>query len=217
MHEKLITPSILNVNKNDREEIIKKLIDKGFKWFHYDVMDGIFVPNKAIGIDEIIKFKTNLPKHLSDAHLMVENPFNYAKKIRDFVTCITVHYESFSSENELIDFVNEFAITNWIGLAIKPSTSINQIRHLIYLFDLILIMSVEPGKGGQTFIESTYAKIQQLNEFINEEKLNTIIQVDGGIKDFNSKKIFKSGSTLNVVGTYLIENIDKKDLKDKLI
>lgn len=217
MKEKQITPSILNVPKEKRPEIIKELINFGIKWFHYDVMDGIFVPNEAISIEEIIFFYNNLPKHLSDVHLMVKNPIDYARKLRDYTTCITVHFESFSNEQEIIDFVNEFSHTNWIGLSIKPNTKFEQISHLLYLFDVILVMSVKPGFGGQAFIEESYEKIKTIKQFIDAEKLTTIIQVDGGISDLNSKKIFEIGSTFNVVGSYLINNLSKnKDILNKL-
>ncbi len=216
MIKKQITPSILNIDKKNRVNVINELIDMGIKWIHYDIMDNKFVPNEAISIEEIQSFKDNCKKHLSDAHLMVENPFEYAHQLKDFVTCLTIHYESFKNEEEIIKFINEFSHTNWIGIAIKPSTNFKEIQHILYLFDLVLIMSVEPGFGGQTFIENTYKKIEEIHSFIEMEKLPTVIQVDGGINNSNSKKIFKYGSLFNVVGTYLINNLNKDTLK-KLI
>lgn len=213
MIDNLITPSILNVEKNERSNVINKLIDMGIKWFHYDVMDNKFVPNKAIEIDEIISFQKNCKKHLCDVHLMVDNPREYAKKLSDYAYCLTVHYESFENEKDLIDFVNEFCHTNWIGLAIKPSTDFSKIKHITYLFDLILVMSVEPGFGGQKFIENSYDKIKEIKQFIDEEKLPTIIQVDGGVNDTNSKELFKIGTSLNVVGSFLINNLNDETLK----
>lgn len=213
MDQKLITPSILNVDKDERVETILKLIKLGIKWFHYDVMDNKFVSNKAIDVEEIINFYNQLPKHLCDVHLMVENPFEYAKKLSPFVTCLTAHYESFKNEDEIMEFINEFANTNWIGLSIKPNTKIEEIIQIVHYFDIILIMSVEPGFGGQKFIEESFDKIKKLKKYIDENKIPTIIQVDGGINDTNSKKIFNSGSTYNVVGSYLINNISKETLK----
>lgn len=216
MENKLITPSILNIPKEERKKIIDKFLDMGIKWIHYDVMDNKFVPNSAIEVDEIISFQKNCKKHLSDVHLMVENPFEYAKKLSNHVYCLTIHYESFKDEKELIKFVNEFCHTNWVGLAIKPNTKFEDIKHLIYLFDLILIMSVEPGFGGQKFMDSTFEKIEKIKTFIDEEKLPTIIQVDGGINDTNCKKIFNLGSSYNVVGSYLINNLSKETIKKLL-
>lgn len=213
MIEKLITPSILNVDKKDRITVINQMIDMGIKWIHYDVMDGEFVPNIAISIKEIISFQNQCQKHLSDVHLMVKNPMEYAKELANYVTCLTIHFESFDNKNEIIKFVDNFAHTNWIGLAIKPNTSFEEIKNILYLFDLILIMSVEPGFGGQEFIETTYEKIKKIKEFINEEKLPTIIQVDGGINDKNSKKLFQIGSSMNVVGSFLIKNLNIDTLK----
>ncbi len=210
---KQITPSILNVEKRDRSRVIDQLVSLGVKWIHYDVMDNKFVPNSAIEIEEIKSFKSNCKKHLSDVHLMVENPFEYARELSDYVTCLTVHFEAFKTEKELIDFVNEFSHKNWVGLAIKPNTKFSEIQHLLYLFDLVLIMSVEPGFGGQQFIESTIDKIKEVQSFIEEESLPTIIQVDGGISDTNSKKLFELGSSFNVVGSYLIKNLNEETLK----
>lgn len=213
MDQKLITPSLLNVDKEDRVETIDKLMKLGIKWFHYDVMDNKFVPNKAIEVEEIVNFYNHLPRHLCDAHLMVENPFEYARKLSPFVTCLTVHYESFRNEDEIIKFINEFAETNWIGLSIKPNTKLETIIPIVHYFDIILIMSVEPGFGGQKFIEETFEKVVKLKEYIEENKIPTSIQVDGGINDTNSKKLFELGSTYNVIGSYLMKNISKETLK----
>lgn len=213
MLDKLITPSILNVKKNQRKETINKLIELGIKWIHYDVMDGEFVPNKALEIDEIISYHKECKKHLSDVHLMVKNPFEYARKISNYVTCLTIHFESFDNEQEIINFINEFSHENWIGIAIKPNTPFSKIQHLLYLFDLVLIMSVEPGFGGQTFIENSIKKVEEIKKFIDEEKLNTIIQIDGGINDTNSIKLFNIGTSFNVVGSYLISNLNNETLK----
>ena len=217
MIEKQITPSILNVEKNNRQAIVNKLLNMGIKWFHFDVMDNQFVPNTALEVDEIISLQSKSSKKFAfDVHLMVENPWEYAKQLIDYATCITVHYESFKTEKEIVDFVNEFSHHCWIGIAIKPSTKFEQIQNILYLFDLVLIMGVEPGFGGQTFIDNTLDKVKEIKEFIDTEKLTTLIQVDGGINDKNSKSIFEAGSTFNVVGSYLIKNIDDSKTLDKL-
>ena len=217
MIEKQITPSILNVEKNNRQAIVNKLLNMGIKWFHFDVMDNQFVPNTALEVDEIISLQSKSSKKFAfDVHLMVENPWEYAKQLIDYATCITVHYESFKTEKEIVDFVNEFSHHCWIGIAIKPSTKFEQIQNILYLFDLVLIMGVEPGFGGQTFIDNTLDKVKEIKEFIDTEKLTTLIQVDGGINDKNSKSIFEAGSTFNVVGSYLIKNIDDSKTLNKL-
>ena len=210
MIEKQITPSILNVEKNNRQAIVNKLLNMGIKWFQ-------FVPNTALEVDEIISLQSKSSKKFAfDVHLMVENPWEYAKQLIDYATCITVHYESFKTEKEIVDFVNEFSHHCWIGIAIKPSTKFEQIQNILYLFDLVLIMGVEPGFGGQTFIDNTLDKVKEIKEFIDTEKLTTLIQVDGGINDKNSKSIFEAGSTFNVVGSYLIKNIDDSKTLNKL-
>lgn len=216
MIKQQVVPSILNVPKDERVDVINNLMEMGIKWFHYDVMDNKFVPNEAITVDEIKLFKEKCKKHLSDVHLMVNDPFKYAYELKDYVTCLTIHYESFKNEEDIVKFVDEFSHTNWIGIAIKPSTDFKKIQHILYLFDLVLIMSVEPGFGGQPFIDKTYSKLKEIKEFIDEEKLPTVIQIDGGINDLNSKKLFKQGSLFNVVGSYLIKNLNKETLKKLL-
>lgn len=213
MIKKQITPSILNVPKDQRIEVINNLMNMGIQWLHYDIMDNKFVPNEAISVNEIKSFKNKCKKHLSDVHLMVDDPFKYAHELRDYVTCLTVHYESFEKEEDIVKFVDEFSHTNWVGIAIKPSTDFHKIQPILYFFDLVLIMSVEPGFGGQKFIEKTYDKLKEIKKFIDEEKLPTVIQIDGGINDLNSKKLFKQGSIFNVVGSYLINNLNKETLK----
>lgn len=212
MFEKEITPSILNAAPEQRAAVIQTLLKLGIKWIHYDVMDGQFVANHAITVEEITTFYNRLPKHLCDAHLMVADPFAYARQLKDVVTCLTVHYEAFATPTAIHDFVNEFSPTNWIGIAINPTTPVTAIEPILHLFDLVLIMAVEPGRGGQPFIATTYDKIRSMRKFIDAERLPTLIQVDGGIKDFNSQQVFAAGANFNVVGSYLMDNLNQQAL-----
>ena len=212
MRDKYICPSLLSVPAEQRINVAKELLDLGIKWIHYDIMDNQFVKNKAIEIDEYINIIKNTPGHLSDVHLMVNDPFIYAEKFKDYATCMTIHYESMNLE-KILNFVKKYQETTWIGLAIKPETKWEEIKDIIHHFEIILVMSVEPGFGGQTFIESSIEKIEQIANFIKENKLQTMIQVDGGINDKNSKKVFSAGATALVCGSYLINNMNVKTLK----
>ncbi|MGL6125193.1 MAG: ribulose-phosphate 3-epimerase [Metamycoplasmataceae bacterium] len=212
MKNKYICPSLLSVDSSKRIESVVKLLDLGIKWIHYDIMDNKFVDNTAIEIEEYINIINSTPKHLSDVHLMVENPFYYAEKFKDYATCMTIHYESVERD-EVIKFAKKYQEITWVGLAIKPETKWEDIKDIIHYFEVILVMSVNPGFGGQAFIESTFEKIKNIHDFIEENKLQTMIQVDGGINDKNSKKAFLSGATALVCGSHLMNNLSKKTLK----
>lgn len=209
MNNKSIAASLLSVKKEDRINVAKKLVEKGVNWFHYDVMDNEFVPNSALKVEEIIEIIKNIPGHVSDAHLMVNEPFEYADLLLDHIDYITIHYEVFKNEQDrILEFVDKYKKFNGVGIAIKPSTTFEEIKHIIHEFDLILIMSVEPGFGGQVFIPETLKKIQKFKKYILENQLNTMIQVDGGINNITSIESFKSGADVNVCGSYLVNNID---------
>lgn len=215
MKNRHICPSLLSVPSIKRVEVANELLNLGIEWIHYDMMDNKFVNNKAIEIDEYINIISKTNKHLSDVHLMVENPFEYAEIIKDYATCMTLHYEALS-EDKIIEFLKKYQEFTWIGLAIKPETTFEQVKHILHYFEIVLVMSVEPGFGGQDFIESSYEKIKKISKYIKEEKLQTIIQVDGGINDKTSKKVFSAGASAVVCGSYLINNLDIKTLKKLL-
>lgn len=212
MRNKYICPSLLSVDSKKRVKAVNELLDLGIKWIHYDIMDNKFVKNTAIEIEEYISIIKSTPKHLSDVHLMVENPFYYAEKFKDYATCMTIHYESLSRE-KVMEFVKKYQEITWIGLAIKPETKWEEIKDIIHYFEVILVMSVNPGFGGQLFIETSFKKISEIHSFIKENKLQTMIQVDGGINDQNAKKAFQSGATALVCGSYLMNNLSEKTLK----
>ena len=212
MKNRYICPSLLNVPTEKRIEVATKLLELGIAWIHYDIMDNDFVNNKAIEPEEYINIINSTPSHLSDIHLMVKDPFVYAEKLKDYATCMTIHYESMPIE-KILEFVKKYQETTWIGLAIKPDSNWEDIKPIIHHFEIILVMSVEPGFGGQTFIDSSFEKISNIHNFIEENKLQTIIQVDGGINDQNSNKLFSIGASALVCGSYLINNLNEKTLK----
>ncbi|MGL5205246.1 MAG: ribulose-phosphate 3-epimerase [Metamycoplasmataceae bacterium] len=212
MRNKYICPSLLSVKSDKRIQTVNELLELGIKWIHYDIMDNKFVNNTAIEIDEYINIIKTTPKHISDVHLMVNDPFSYADRFKDYATCMTIHYESVPKE-EVIMFAKKYQEITWVGLAIKPETKLEEIIDIIHYFEVILIMSVTPGFGGQDFIESSIEKIKNLHDFIKKNKLQTLIQVDGGINDKNAKKIFEAGASALVCGSYLMNNLNKKTLK----
>lgn len=207
--EKFITPSLLNVEKDKRLQMINHLIDNGIKWFHYDVMDGKFVPNLAIELDEIKDFRKNAKQHFSDTHLMIEEPLKVIDDYKDFTDIITLHYEAIKPK-ELLTFLKEKHHEYKIGLAIKPNTNVEEIKSFLPYLALVLVMSVEPGKGGQQFIPSALDKIALLKQWRIKNTYTYLIQVDGGINSETGKQAFKAGVDACVAGTYLVKEPTKE-------
>ncbi|WP_027121077.1 ribulose-phosphate 3-epimerase [Mycoplasma leonicaptivi] len=215
--EKYVTPSLLNVEKENRLKMVDKLINNGIRWIHYDVMDGEFVPNTAIEIEEIINIDEKGLKHIKDAHLMVTNPYEYVEKLKNYVDILTFHYEAVEQDLEKFD---EFLTNNQhslkIGLAIKPNTEVLKIKKFLDRLTIVLVMSVEPGKGGQKFIESSVDKIRELKSIRMAEVYDYLIQVDGGINDITGPVSLRAGADAVVAGTYLISNPTTKRIQSIL-
>ncbi|AWX70014.1 ribulose-phosphate 3-epimerase [Mycoplasmopsis anatis] len=216
MSKKFVTPSLLNVDVNKRVEMANTLINNGISWIHYDVMDGKFVPNLAISKQEIINISKNTKEHFKDVHLMVENPTEYVEELKDYVDVFTFHYESIDEES-LLDWL-ESKNTHYckIGLAIKPNTNVEVVNKFAKYLSLVLVMSVEPGKGGQKFIESAYGKIQYLKKLRIDNGYDFLIQVDGGINNITGPECFKYGADACVAGTFLVKNPTSEQIKSIL-
>lgn len=201
-----IAPSLLSADfANLRDEIIK--IEKGgADYIHLDVMDGIFVPNITFG-PPVIKKLRNVTKIPFDVHLMIDRPERY---IKDFVDAgadiITVHEEATTHLHRTIQEIKSYGIK--AGVSLNPATPLENIEYVLDDLDLILIMTVNPGFGGQSFIRSMESKIRKLRDTINERNLNIILQVDGGIKLENAKEILEYGADLLVVGSDIFGSED---------
>lgn len=213
-----LAPSLLSANFAELEKEILKLEKGGADYLHLDVMDGNFVPNISFGppIIKSIKKITELPL---DVHLMIESPERY---IKDFVDAgadiITVHEESTIHLHRVIQNIRYFGIK--AGVSLNPSTSLNSLEYVIDDLDLILIMSVNPGFGGQSFIPSIKNKIKDTRSLIDEKSLDIILQVDGGIKLDNIEEIVDLGADLIVVGSDIFSATDitsrTKEFKEKI-
>lgn len=204
-----LSPSILGANFLKLEDTILKLKEQGIKELHIDIMDGHFVPNIAFGIDQIKMIKQIACDIELDVHLMVTNPEIFIDALVEAgANTITIHQESSPHIYNLMYIIKSFGIK--VGVALNPATPINTLKHISHMVNKILIMTVEPGFGGQSFIEPMMEKIHEVSNFIKSENIECELQVDGGINLENIGKVVENGATNIVVGSAIFreENID---------
>lgn len=210
----MIAPSLLSANFLRLEEELRRTEEAGADMFHIDIMDGHFVPNITIGpfVVEFIRKATKLPL---DVHLMIEEPDRY---IKDFISAgadwITVHYEALKHLHRTINWIRDSGARP--GVSLNPATPVWSLDHILDEVDMVLIMSVNPGFGGQSFIPQSLEKIKILREMIRDKGLNTLIEVDGGIKIDNARKVVDAGADILVMGSGFYNSRDYKSLMKEL-
>ena len=213
-----IAPSILSADFRHLEEEIKLVESLGAEWLHFDVMDGHFVPNISFG-QPVLKGIAKCHNMVNDVHIMISDPFKYAPEfIKAGADILTFHYEACANDKEVfqvIDLIHDYGAK--AGLSIKPNTPIDKVLPFLYSLDLVLIMSVEPGFGGQSFIDSSVSKILRLRDYIDENNIkNVLIEVDGGINEETAKLCKLAGVDVLVAGSYLFGHEDIKERIEKL-
>jgi len=202
----LIAPSMLSADFGNLQRDIELINRSEADWFHLDVMDGVFVPNISFGIPVISAIKKHAEKPL-DVHLMIVQPERYIADFRKAgADILTIHYEAVTHLHRTIYAIKDEGMK--AGVVLNPHTNVLLLDDVIGDVDLVLIMSVNPGFGGQKFIENTYAKIEKLKEMILKKNSSALIEVDGGVNPDNASKLFKVGADVLVAGSSVFKSDD---------
>lgn len=202
--QKLIAPSLLSADFLHLADGIDMVNKSQADWFHCDIMDGVFVPNISYGIPLVQAIKRQALKPL-DVHLMIVEPDRYFEKFHEAgADIITFHYEASTHIHRSVQKLKSLGVK--AGVVLNPHTPVSLLEDIIGDLDLVLLMSVNPGFGGQKFIERTYSKIEKLRNMIEAQGLETMIEVDGGVSTSNAKKLFGTGADILVAGNAVFKS-----------
>lgn len=210
----IIAPSILAADFANLQSDIEIVNRSKADWFHLDVMDGVFVPNISFGIPVIKAIKKHATKPL-DVHLMIVDPDRYIKDFKKAgADILTVHYEACTHLHRTLQAIKAEGMK--AGVSLNPHTPISLLKEVINDIDVVLIMSVNPGFGGQKFIENTYNKVKELRDLIDRSKSETLIEIDGGVNLETGAKLLKSGADALVAGSFVFRSEDPENTISEL-
>ncbi|MCD8172144.1 MAG: ribulose-phosphate 3-epimerase [Alistipes sp.] len=197
--ERIISPSMLSADFGNLERDTRMIDRSSAEWVHIDVMDGVFVPNISFGFPVMKPIRQATGKFL-DVHLMIVEPMKYAGRFAEAgADLVTIHYEAVDDAAAALRQIRSYGIRS--GISVKPATPVSVLEGLLEFADLVLIMSVEPGFGGQSFIEGSLEKVAELRRMIDAAGTGTLIEIDGGISSENSGEVFAAGCNVLVAGS----------------
>ncbi|MBY8962383.1 ribulose-phosphate 3-epimerase [Flavobacterium sp. D11R37] len=209
MKNTLIAPSVLSADFANLQRDIEMINNSEADWFHIDIMDGVFVPNISFGMPVLDAIARHAKKTL-DVHLMIVEPDRYIKTFAELgATNLSVHFEACTHLHRTLQAIKAEGMK--AGIAINPHTNVNLLEDVINDTDLVCMMSVNPGFGGQSFIENTYKKVRQLKEIITRNGANTLIEIDGGVSDKNAAKLAEAGADVLVAGNFVFKSDNPTD------
>lgn len=202
----LIAPSILAADFANIQKEVEMLNSSEADYIHVDIMDGIFVPNISFGIPVTEAIQKHAQKPL-DVHLMIQNPDQYLEAFRKAgASIITIHYEACTHLHRTLQAIKQLGAK--AGVAINPHTPVELLVDILEAIDVVIIMSVNPGFGGQKFIENTYSKVKRLKSMILEKGTETLIEIDGGVNLANAPKLISAGADILVAGSFVFSSSD---------
>ncbi len=197
----LIAPSVLAADFANLQRDIEMINNSEADWFHIDIMDGVFVPNISFGMPVLDAISKHAKKTI-DVHLMIIDPDRYISTFKKLgADVLTVHYEACTHLHRTLQAIKAEGMK--AGVALNPHTNIDLLEDVIQDIDLVCIMSVNPGFGGQSFIENTYSKVEKLKALINRKNASTLIEIDGGVTNKNAKQLVDAGADVLVAGSYV--------------
>ncbi len=212
---RIISPSVLAADFGHLEHDTLMLNESDAEWVHFDVMDGVFVPNISFGFP-VMKAITKVSHKFMDVHLMIVEPERYVKRFADAgAHLVTVHYEAVKDLRETLRLIKSCGVK--AGVSVKPATPVEVLEEYLPDIDLALIMSVEPGFGGQSFMPASYDKVRKLRHMIDSRNCGTLIEIDGGISSENAGSLFEAGCNVLVAGSAVFNSPDPKAEISKML
>ncbi|MCC8358265.1 ribulose-phosphate 3-epimerase [Salinimicrobium sediminilitoris] len=203
MKDRLIAPSVLAADFGNLQRDIEMINNSEADWFHIDIMDGVFVPNISYGMPVLAAIQKHAKKTI-DVHLMIVDPDRYIKEFAALgANILSVHYEACTHLHRTLQAIKAEGMK--AGVAINPHTSVDLLEDVIQDIDLVCMMSVNPGFGGQSFIENTFKKVKKLKQIIERNNASTLIEVDGGVTNKNAAQLIEAGADVLVAGSFVFK------------